>query len=248
MKYAFTTLAVGKYYEDKSNKFYTDLAKKTKYSKGHITTANTNFKHPNAHVNYINPPKLYNFEGREDTYSFHLNLKCLAIKHALELDFKNELDYIIFHDGDWLIEKGFREKGLIACLNYMEENEIDVAYEREAHLWQDIEQYKKGESIMCKDKIEHYDLVNNTVWQDILLPNEQFMIFKNNHKLKFFVKRWEQFLWYGMMNNLMDYPDALEIGVSIKESQMKAENVQFDKFMEKYFSFLNNSGTKHTKF
>ena len=74
------------------------------------------------------------------------------------------------------------------------------------------------------------------------------MIFKNNWKFKFFVQRWEQFLWYSIQNDIRNYPDGFEIGVSALEAQMKWDYNAFRAFLPNCFEFYDKPGNLHKRF
>ena len=85
-------------------------------------------------------------------------------------------------------------------------------------------------------------------WDDAHVVNEQFLIFKNNWKFKFFVQRWEQFLWYSIQNDIRNYPDGFEIGVSALEAQMKWDYNAFRLFLPNCFEFYDKPGNLHRRF
>ena len=110
MKYCFTTLAVGEPYEELTAKLYTSLRDKTQNCEFFITTNNPNFPDLGEKI-HINRESLQSLHDSKGGFSFHLNYKCLSIKHvlsnekqmlSLDPEFK-KFDYVIFTDGDWIL-------------------------------------------------------------------------------------------------------------------------------------------------
>lgn len=249
MKYCFTTLAVGEPYESKTVKFYQDLRKKTTNCEFFITTANPEY--PNLgdkiHVNLINPPSLHHPLGG---FSFHLNLKCLSLKHILNYQKSNpeleKFDYVIFTDGDWEMYEEFSEEKILAMLNHMEHNDIDFLFERPSRIG---DGKNDGDNCFFKEKITDYEISDIDRWDEAHVCNEQFLVFKNNSKFRFFTQRWEQFLWYGIMNDIRSYPDGFDIGISALEANMKYEFVGvFNNCIPNCFAFYTKSNDYHVRF
>jgi hypothetical protein len=74
------------------------------------------------------------------------------------------------------------------------------------------------------------------------------MIFKNNWKFRYFVRRWEEFLWYSIHNNIRNYPDGFDIGVSALEAEMKWDWNCFRGFLPEFFEFNDKYGNNHIRF
>ena len=79
------------------------------------------------------------------------------------------------------------------------------------------------------------------------MVNEQFMIFKNNHKLKTFVDNWKERNDFGVKNNIWAFAEGLEIGMSSIDANM---NMDWKKMFElkQFFSFISNTGVRHIRF
>jgi hypothetical protein len=217
MKYCFTTLAVNEPYETKTKEFYSELRKNTKNCNFFITTTNDELLNQGERIytNIINPPSLNNSGGG---FSFNLNLKCLSLKHVLNWEKENEKhDYVIFTDGDWGMYSGFTEEKILNLLSNMEKENIDCVIERPALI---ADSKKNPETSFFRDKLYDYDVFEHNKWDNAHCVNEQILVIKNNAKFKFFVQRWEQFLWYSIANDIRNYPDGFEIGISILESEM----------------------------
>ncbi len=248
MKYCFTTLAINEPYESKTEKFYNELKKNTEKCNFFITTMNEKFLNLDDRINtnIINP---YSINDSRGGFNFNLNLKCLSLKHVIEWEKKNpndRHDYVIFTDGDWGMYSGFSEEKIISMLEKMEEENIDCLFERPAP----IGIHKKDpENSFFKNKLYDYDVFNHTKWDEAHCVNEQFLVFKNNWKFNFFVQRWEQFLWYSIANDIRNYPDGFEIGVSILESEMKySYHGFFNKYLTNCFFFYTKSNDLHLRF
>jgi len=255
MKYCFTTLAIGEPYETITKKFFTDLSTKTKHCDFFITTTNKDFCHENERVkiNVINPPALrttHNWLG----FNFNLNLKCLSMKHILSYQKQEKVknsnfenyDFVIFCDGDWSMHEEFSEEKILSMLERLKNEDIDFLFERPAS----IKDGKQNPSqCFYKNKLEDYDVFIHNKWDEAHVPNEQFLVFKNNDKFKFFVQRWEMFLWYCIANDITNYPDGFEIGVSAHEANMKyAYYGYFNHHLINCFKFLTKHGDSNTRF
>lgn len=254
MKYCFTTLSIGEPYETLTKNFFTDLAAKTKYCDFFVTTNNKDFSHENNRVkiNVINPPALrtsHNWIG----FDFNVHLKSLSFKHILNYQKNNEntpgfenYDFVIFCDGDWSIYDGFSEEKILSMFERLKEEDIDFLFERPAA----IEGGKRDFSqCFYKNKLIDYDVFSHNKWDEAHVVNEQFLVFKNNNKFKFFVQRWEMFLWYCIANDLTNYPDGFEIGVSAFEAGMKyAYYGYFNHYLTNCFCFNTKYGEKNIRF
>lgn len=248
MKYCFTTLAVNEPYETKTKQFYDDLRKNTRQCNFFITTMNNNLLNQGDRIytKIINP---YSIDDSRGGFSFHLNLKCLSLKHVIDWEKENpndKHDYIIFTDGDWGMYTGFNEDKILNMLNHMDRENIDCLFERPAPIG--AHKQNPNESFF-KDKLYDYDVFNHNKWDQAHCVNEQILVFKNNWKFKFFVQRWEQFLWYSIANDIRNYPDGFEIGVSILEAEMTYEyEGLFRNYLNNCFYFYTKTNDLHIRF
>ena len=75
------------------------------------------------------------------------------------------------------------------------------------------------------------------------------LVFKNNYKFRMFVQNWEKFLWYSIQNDIRNYPDGFEIGVSALQAGMKWHYMGiFNHFLPSCFEFYTKLGDKHIRF
>lgn len=253
MKYCFTTLAVNEPYESRTAKLYTDLKEKTTNCDFFISTYNKDYPvlGDRIYINHINPPSL---EIPAGGFSFHLNLKVLSLKHAIDYQKKmfadnpefQKYDYVIFTDGDWIMHEQFAEEKILNMLKHMEKDNVDFLFERPAP----IGPHKLNpDSSFFRDKLYDYDVFEHTKWDEAHVVNEQFLVFKNNAKFRFFVQRWEMFLWYSIANNIRNYPDGFEIGISALEADMKYQYVGvFNHYIQNCFAFYTKTGDYHVRF
>ena len=253
MKYCFATLAVGEPYESRAIEFYKNLSEKTENCDFFIATNNLDFSttEQKIKVYQINQDNLHDSRGG---FSFHLNLKCLSLKHVIlyekQMLLKNpefqKYDYVIFTDGDWILYEKFSEEKILNMLNYMEAENIDFAFERPAQIG---ESRINPENSFFRDKLYDYDILEYPKWDEAHVVNEQFLVFKNNYKFRFFVNRWEQFLWYSIKNDIRNYPDGFEIGVSALEAGMSWRYYGvFNNFLSECFAFYTKSNVFHVRF
>jgi hypothetical protein len=248
MRYCFATLAVNEPYETKTKEFYKDLKENTTQGNFFITTMNEELLNQGERIytKVINP---YSTEDSRGGFNFHLNLKCLSLKHVLEWEKENpndKHDYVIFTDGDWGMYTGFTEEKILGMLDHMDRENIDCLFERPAP----IGSHKQNPSeSFFRDKLYDYDVFDHTKWDEAHCVNEQILVIKNNWKFKFFVQRWEQFLWYSIANDIRNYPDGFEIGISILESEMKyAYQGMFGHHLNNCFYFYTKTNDFHVRF
>lgn len=245
MKYCFTTLAINDPYESITPQFYKELKDNTTQCEFFITTTNPELQNQGdrIHTKLVNPP-LHDSRGG---FSFNLNLKVLSLKHILEYEKQTGIkpEYIIFTDGDWRMYDGFSEEKILNMLSYMEKDGVDFLFERPAP----IGPHKlQPEQSFFRDKLYDYDVFGHTKWDEAHVVNEQFLVFKNNWKFRFFVQRWEQFLWYSIANDIRNYPDGFEIGISALEAEMKSAYQGYFNLIQNCFSFYTKLGDFHTRF
>jgi hypothetical protein len=237
MKYIFTTLAVGEDYLENATKCYTEYSEKCD-ANFNITT--NEMCEVGTKVN-LDIFKLDKYHDDGPGFSFYLNLKVLSLKYCLNKGY----DYIIYNDADWRMTENFSEQKIYNMFNYMEKNNIDFLFERPAK----IGDHKKNMNNCFFDrKLKDYNVFEHTKWDDAHVVNEQFLVFKNNWKFKYFVRRWEEFLWYSINNNIRNYPDGFEIGVSALESEMKYDYDAFRHTIPGCFEFNDKSGNLHIRF
>lgn len=263
MKYYFTTLAVNEFYFQKSLEMHLKLNEKTQNALFNITTTKKDLEKLETLVGltiddfYVKYPKIkittiedlnkrFNFplEMEGQGFIFNLNLKSLSIKACLIS--KENFDFLIFTDGDWGIYDGFDESKFIRFFDEMNKNNLDFVFERPAK----IGDFRKNNFQDCffTEKLHDYDLMDNTIWDEAEVVNEQFLAFKNNTKLKTFSQKWEQMLWYSIANNIRNYPDGFEIGVAALESKMKYDFHLYKLLNECFYFYPKYSETKHIRF
>ena len=185
--------------------------------------------------------KLDRYEDGNPGFSFFLNLKVLSLKYCLDKGY----DYIIYNDADWRMTDNFSEDKLFNLFNHMEQNNLDFLFERPSK----IGDHKKDMSNCFFDrKMVDYHVFEHSKWDEAHVVNEQFMVFRNNWKFRYFVRRWEEFLWYSVHNNIRNYPDGFDIGVSALEAEMKWDWDSFRGLLPGCFEFHDKPGNLHIRF
>lgn len=236
LNYFFTTLAINEPYFSNSLNFFASLHEKTEKSFFNITTTKNDLetieihtglnldefkkKYPKILISVIedlNKNFTYPLDMEGKGLIFNYNLKVLSIKAVLESNI--DFDYLIFTDGDWNVYEEFEELKIFNLFKFMEENQIDFVFERPAK----IGGFKENnyENCFFYEKLVDYGADKHDLWDEAHVVNEQFMVFKNNIKLNIFQQKWEQMLWYTIANNIRNYADGFEIGVSSLEAKMK---------------------------
>lgn len=254
MKYYFTTLAIGEEYEKNAISFFEDLNTKTEDCSFLITTTNTDLKYleqkyNNFSINVINP--IHTDDGRPG-FNFNVNLKCLSLKHVIELEKeKNRTEenyqpkeFVFYVDSDWKMHQDFSEDKIKKILNYMSNEDKDFVFERPARIG---DGRMDPENSFYRDKIYDYDIQHHNKWDEAHVCNEQILLFKINNKFRFFVQRWEQFLWYSVVNRIRNYAEGFEIGISALEANMNYNWFAFH-LLNNCFYFYTKSGDLHIRF
>ena len=249
MKYCFTTLAIGEEYERNALKLFKDLKNKTTNCDFFLATNNVeckDFEDDRIKINIIDPIKTVD---SRPGFNFNVNLKCLALKSSLT-HVKNDhtllpYDFIFYIDGDWSVMESFDESKIKNIFNYMVNESKDFVFERPALV---KESRLDPENSFFREKIYDYDILEYTGWDNAHVCNEQLLLFKNNYKFKFFVQRWEQFLWYTIQNDIRNYAEGFEIGISALEAGMEYNWGAFQAFLGSCFSFYTKEGVWHGRF
>ena len=237
MKYIFTTLAVGESYVKNASECYTKYSEKCS-ADFNITTNEICEAGPKVNLDLF---KLDRYDDGNPGFSFFLNLKVLSLKYCLDKGY----DYIIYNDADWRMIDNFSEDKLFNLFNHMEKNNLDFLFERPSK----VGDHKKNMNDCFFDrKLYDYHVFEHTKWDEAHVVNEQFMVFKNNWKFRYFVRRWEEFLWYSIHNNIRNYPDGFDIGVSALEAEMKWDWDSFRGHIPACFEFHDKAGNLHVRF
>lgn len=237
MKYIFTTLAVGDNYLKNAIESFETLSKILPDAKFNITTT-SDVKHE-----FINIDRFYlnKLTDERPGFSFHLNLKALALKYCID----KKQDMFIYMDADWKATKNLNTSTIPSLYEYMMSKNIDMLCERPAEI-----SYYKNHMDKCffSEKLVDYRVHEHTYWDKAHVFNEQFLAFRNNYKFNFFASRWEQFLWWTVANNIRNYPDGFEIGVSALESRMNYDYWEWMNLARGTFKFNDKQGNEHIRF
>lgn len=235
MKYVYCTIAIGEEYLKSAIKFAEKLNEKSTTHKVLIVTdgnpkeiKNTSFvKFNNNEVKFI---KNY----------FNYNLKYIPIMESLKFDF----EFVLFFDADWDLFNGYNESKLLSFLESFKNSNLDFIYER-PHSIGDTK--RDPNKCFWKHKVEPYGLLKTNFYDKAQVVNEQFLVFKNNQKLKIFVNKWKERNDFGVKNNIWAFAEGVEIGMSAIDAKM---NMDWKKMYElkDFFSFVANTGVTHIRF
>ena len=235
MSYIYTTIAIGQNYFESACNFAKRL---NKFSKSHKILIVTDCNYTS--INNVEFVKFNEKETRTIQKYFNYNLKYIPIMECTKLEY----DCVIFFDADWSIHDNYNEKKFIDFLNTFKESDLDFIYERPHSIGE-----SKHNLSQCfwKHKLEPYGLLKTNKYDKGQVVNEQFMIFKNNHKLKTFVNKWKERNDFGVKNNIWAFAEGLEIGMSAIDANM---NMDWKKMFElkDFFSFIANTGVRHIRF
>lgn len=235
MSYVFTTIAIGEKYFLSACNFARNL---NKISKGHKIIIVTDC--PFVEIENVD---FINFDKKETTTIknyFNYNLKYIPVMECSKKDF----DFIIFFDADWDIHDGYSENKFVDFLNSMKKSQFDFFYERPHSIGD-----SKWDTNNCfwRHKIEPYGLLKTNFYDNAQVVNEQFLIFKNNDKLKVFVQKWKERNDFGVKHNIWAFAEGVEIGMSAVDAKMVMDwKKTFE--LRNFFKFVANTGVTHIRF
>jgi hypothetical protein len=247
MKYCFTTLAIGDSYEELGISLFSELKNRTEFADFSITTTNHNLQLEESN-NFIK----WDIMDESPLYArtlntFNYNLKSLSLKPFIKC---NEIEtepyeFVVYVDADWLVNDKFEESKFLSLFEYMNENDVDMIYERPGL----VRDHKKDPNSFVKHKLDYYGAHDHTKWDEANVVNEQFAVYRNNWKFRYYVRRWEQFLWYSIRNDIGNFGEGLEMGICALESEMNIEPVNnvWD-IINEVFYFYNSSGVKFVRY
>jgi hypothetical protein len=235
MKYIYCTIAIGEEYLNSALNFVKNL---NLISKTHKVLIITDIEMENTeNCIFI---KIDENETLIINNYFNYNLKHIPIRESSKLDY----DYIIFFDSDWEIYTEYSEEKMFNFLNYFKNSEFDFLFER-PHLIGT----SKLELHNCfwTHKIEPYKLMETEKYDNGHVCNEQFLVFKNNDKLKIFCEKWEELNKFSVDNNVWAFAEGVEIGMSSIEAGMKFSWIGLY-ILESCFRFKSKDGREFIRF
>jgi hypothetical protein len=171
--------------------------------------------------------------------TFNYNLKYLAIKEAINFD----CEYIIFTDADWIVSKNYDKNKILKFLNE-NNSEVDFFFERPHQIGQSKLEW---DNCFWRHKIEPYKLMDTNKYDEAHVCNEQFMIFKNNDKLKSFVEAWSRRNQFCIDNNVWTFAEGVEMGMSAIDAGMLTQWSNFFTIRD-CFEFYDVLGQHYIRF
>lgn len=236
MKYTYCTISIGEKYLNNTINLITKLNEHSNEHHFVVITDKLGLEFKNTtFIKISDEYKL--FIGN----TFNYNLKHLPIKISSELGF----DYIIFIDADWSISEGYSHEKINNLLIFMETNKYDFCFER-PHLIGDGKY--EDNLIFWKHKRDFYDLLNTNKFDDGHVVNEQFLVFKNNEKLKTFSLFWSGLCEKSTNGNLWPFAEGVEIGMSASVAKMNYEYYNWQKILSNCFNFTSVDGKFYNRF
>ena len=234
MKYLFTTLAIGQKYYDTAMDFSNKLMDLDPDAL-RIVVSDIDTDHP-ANTIIIKIEENTQFTICN---TFNYNLKYLAIKEALNFD----SECIIFTDADWIISKGYENNKIVKFLDDSDP-QIDFFFERPHGIG---DSKRNLNNCFWRHKIEPYGLMHTDKYDKAHVCNEQFMVFKNNSRLKDFVSFWSSRNQFCIDKNVWTFAEGVEIGMSAIDAGLSSQYTFFSQ-MNNCFEFYDQSGNLHTRF
>lgn len=235
MNYIFTTIAIGESYFKSACNFVKKLNQISKSHKAHIVT-DQKFEN----IENVTFSKFNENETKFLVRNFNYNLKYIPVMECSNLNF----EFVLFFDADWEIHDGYSENKLLKFLTEIKNSDLDFIYERPHNIG---ESKRDLDRCFWRHKIEPYGLMKTDFYDKGQVVNEQFMVFKNNDKLKLFSKKWKERNDFGVKNNIWAFAEGLEIGMSAIDASMNMDwKKMFD--LKNFFSFVANTGVRHIRF
>lgn len=236
MSYVFCTIAIGEKYFNTAIEFAKKLNMVSKKHKVLIITNQKYKKIKNCEIITV-PEYLTVFYPNG---CFNYNLKYYPIKIASEYNY----DFIIYFDADWEIHPNFDEKKIDIFLEFFKNSVYDFVFERPhtiGHSKRDLN------NCFWRHKIEPYGLMETDKYDNGNVCNEQFLVFKNNEKLKIFVDSWDMRDKFSVSINLWPFAEGLEIGMSVIDANMIStfENLNL---LSSCFKFKSVDGKEYERF
>ena len=133
---------------------------------------------------------------------------------------------MIYHNSNVKFKNDLTEEKLITVFEMMRKNDYDVLLNSKSII--EIEKSKDKDSLYFH-RLEEYNLFKYRKWDQSHIIDESFMIFKLNWKFKVFVAKWEQFLWYNIVNNKNSTPSGFESGISMEEAGINIDIMEWKK-------------------
>ena len=235
IKYIYCTIAVGEKYYKSAISFAKTLNEKSKNHHVLIVT--------DGNIQDIKNVTFIKFNSNETTRIknyFNYNLKYIPVLESSKLNY----EFVLFFDADWSLYNGYSEDKLISFLNSLKNSNLDFIYERPHSIGASKRDLK---NCFWQHKIEPYGLNKTNVYDNGQVVNEQFMVFKNNQKLKVFANKWKERNDFGVKNDIWAFAEGVEIGMSAVDAKM---NMDWKKMFElrEFFSFVANTGVTHIRF
>jgi hypothetical protein len=235
MKYIYCTIAIGEKYLNSAINFAKKL---NEVSINHKILIVTDGKF--QEIENVTFVKFNNNEVKFIKNYFNYNLKYIPIMESLKFN----VDFIIFFDADWNLFNGYNETKLTSFLRTLNETDLDFIYERPHSIG---DSKRDPNKCFWRHKVEPYGLLKTNFYDKAQVVNEQFLVFKNNEKLKVFVGKWKERNEFGIKNNIWAFAEGVEIGMSAVDAKM---NMDWKKMYElkDFFSFVANTGITHIRF
>lgn len=235
MKYTFCSLSLGEEYIKDSINFVESL-NKISYDHHMIIVKDLD-------INPIPNTTIYDLPSHHKKIThglFNYNLKFLPIKYACESGY----DYVIFIDADWKLEEGYKTECIYRVFEEMEKRDIDMFFER-PHI---VGKSKFERDSFIRHKVPVYNLLDTTEFDEAHVPNEQFLVFRNNYKLKSFVSYWEELNQKCLDVDCWAFAEGLEIGMSAVKAGMNISYTGWQHLLPNHFSFMSKGGIFYKRF
>ena len=212
MNYTFCSLAIGERYLNNIFKTFNDLTSIT--SSNFLAVTDVKLENNNSRIT-LTSNEDYPIMTKDERY-FNYNLKFLPIKEASKLN----TDFLIYIDADWCVKDNFNESRFEDLFTHMNEHNIDFVFERPHHIGPGK---FIGRECFWHHKVIPYGLDKTDKYDKGHVCNEQFIVIKNNDKVKTFIDFWEKLYWQSYNENIWPFAEGVEIGMSTIEANMNTD-------------------------
>ena len=227
MKHLYCTIAIGEMYVESAMTFAKRLNEKS--TTHHMLIVCDKDYEPIDNVTYkIIPEDHVLFTTL--SHIFNYNLKYYPLYLASQMDY----NHIIFVDSDWRVRNEYDETNIHRMLNFMDEQNIDMFYERPHTIGAGKHD---GNNCFWRHKRDFYKLLETDEYDTGNVCNEQFLVFKNNEKFTIFVNKWKELYQIAAEANLWGYAEGVEIGMSYTTAKMVATHTNWEHFIRAMFEF-----------
>jgi hypothetical protein len=236
MKYLYCTIAVGEKYLNSAKEISRRLNEKSENHHFLIVTDKPEENYENT--TFVGIPKEQVVFIRNE---FNYCLKYYPLYLAKDMEYNN----IIYIDSDWRIKDEYDEAGVMNMLNFMNENEYDILFERPHTIGAGK---FDGRECFWGHKRDFYNIMETNEYDEGHVCNEQFIVFKKNDKFNVFIEKWKELYQIAANAELWAFAEGTEIGMSMAVAKLKYSIITWEKYIKHMYEFTSKDGGISIKF